>query len=224
MKLLKTIVFALFLAPFLWIIWAILADTGMLGSPAWIPDPLTPTLGADAVHTLRNFTGDWTMRMLVLTLVITPLRQLTGWNRLIRFRRMFGLFAFFYALLHFVAYVWLDKMFDFSVMLEDVAKRPYITAGFAAFLLLLPLAVTSTRKWISRLGGKRWQLLHRAVYIIAIAGTIHYFGMVKLDTRGPWRYAYAFVALLGVRAWHAIRQRPRSTPPVDGPYEKAMKA
>jgi sulfoxide reductase heme-binding subunit YedZ len=207
MKLLKTFVFIVCLAPFLWLIWAILADASLLGSPEWLPAQLVPTLGADPVDALRDFTGDWIMRLLVITLAITPLRQITGWNRLIRFRRMFGLYAFFYASLHFVTYLWLDKIFDFSEILKDIEKRPYITVGFAAFLLLLPLAVTSTRKWIARLGGKRWQLLHRSIYIIAAAAVIHYFGMVKLDTRYPWRYTYAFALLLGFRLYAAIRQR-----------------
>src|SRR5262245_13280660 len=150
MKALKVLVFAVCLAPFLWLVWAILADGELLGYPAWLPERFIPTLGADSVDALRDFTGDWIMRLLVATLAVTPLRQLTGWNRLVRFRRMLGLFAFFYTALHFVTYIWLDKMFDFSAMLEDVGKRPYITAGFGAFLLMLPLAVTSTRKWIAR--------------------------------------------------------------------------
>src|SRR5262249_44106980 len=175
MKLLKVVVFLFCLTPFLWLIWAILSDASLITTPEWAPASYVPTLGADAVNTLRDFTGDWIMRLLVITLAITPLRQLTGWNRLIRFRRMFGLYVFFYALLHFITYLWLDKMFDFEVILQDVGKRPYITAGFVAFLLLLPLAVTSTRKWIARLGGKRWQLLHRSIYVIAAASVIHYF-------------------------------------------------
>jgi sulfoxide reductase heme-binding subunit YedZ len=210
MKVLKPVVFVLCLAPFLWLIWAILADGELIGYPAWLPERLIPTLGADSVDALRDFTGDWIMRILVATLAITPLRQLTGWNRLIRFRRMLGLFAFFYTALHFITYLWLDKMFDFDEIIKDVAKRPYITAGFVALVLMLPLAVTSTRKWISRLGGKRWQTLHRTIYLIAIAATIHYFGMVKLDTTYPWRYTIVFAFLLAFRAWNVLRQRPSS--------------
>src|SRR5262245_18613047 len=190
-RLLKVAVFLVGLAPFLWLVWAIFNDA----------------LSADPVDNIRDFTGDWTMRFLMATLVISPLRQFTGWNAAIRLRRMLGLFAFFYVFLHFVTYLWLDKMFDFDAMLKDVQKRPYITAGFVGFVLFLPLAVTSTRKWISRLGGKRWQLLHRAIYLIAIASVIHYFGMVKLDTTYPWRYTWLTAGLLSVRLWQSFRRR-----------------
>jgi sulfoxide reductase heme-binding subunit YedZ len=222
MKILKTIVFVLCLAPFLWLIWAVLADGDLIGYPAWLPEQLVPSLGADPVDHLRDFTGDWIMRLLVATLAVSPLRQLTGWNRLIRFRRMLGLFAFFYTALHFITYLWLDKMFDFGVILEDVAKRPYITAGFVALVLMTPLAITSTRKWISRLGGKRWQLLHRSIYLIAIAATIHYFGMVKLVTTYPWRYTIIFAALLAFRGWNVLRQRQARTIALPEPSDSRL--
>src|SRR5262245_38269913 len=191
MKVLKPIVFVLCLLPFLLLTWAIFNDA----------------LSADPVDQIRDYTGEWTLRFLVVTLCISPLRQLTGWNAAIRFRRMFGLFAFLYSFLHFVTYIWLDKQFDYGRMLEDVAKRPYITAGVIAFVLLIPLALTSTRKWIGRLGGKRWQFLHRAIYLIAIAGVIHYFGMVKLDTTYPWRYTGALALLFAFRLWNVFRPR-----------------
>src|ERR1019366_342844 len=114
---------------------------------------------------IQHYTGDWAIRLIVATLAVTPLRKVLGLPDLIRFRRMIGLFAFFYACLHFAIYLWLDKDFEFQEMLKDVAKRPFITAGFAAFLCMAPLAITSTTGWIRRLGGKRWQLLHRLVYV-----------------------------------------------------------
>src|SRR5450432_1128026 len=141
--------------------------------------------------------------MVVVTLAVTPLRKLLHLPDLIRFRRMIGLFAFFYGLLHFMSWLWLDKLFNFSEMLKDVAKRPFITAGFAALLAMLPLAITSTTGWIRRLGGKRWQKLHRLIYFTGIAGVVHYYWLVKSDIRLPLLYGGLVAILLAYRigAW-----------------------
>lgn len=159
----------------------------------------TDRLGANPIEfVLRSF-GTWTLVMLMLTLSITPLRRLTGWNSLIRLRRMLGLFAFFYASLHFLTYAGVDQSFDLSAILRDVVKHPYITVGFACFLLLIPLAVTSTNAMQRRLGGKRWQQLHRLVYLIAIGGVIHYLWLVKKDITQPVLYGLVLAVLLGMR-------------------------
>lgn len=152
-------------------------------------------LTANPIEFVTHTTGDWTLRFLVITLAITPLRKILQLPELIRFRRMLGLFAFFYACLHFTTYLVLDKFFDFSEIGKDIAKRWYITVGFAAFVLLIPLAITSTKGWIRRLGGKRWQQIHRAVYISAIAGVIHYYWLVKSAVIKPLAYG-TIVALL----------------------------
>jgi len=156
-------------------------------------------LGANPLETIRDTTGIWTLRFLILTLTVTPLRRLTGRHSIIRLRRMLGLFAFFYAMLHFVSYVWLDQFFAFDSMIEDLEKRPFIMAGYASFGLLIPLAITSTRKWIARLGGRRWQLLHRLIYVSAAAGVVHYFWRVKLDVQRPILYGIILLVLLLLR-------------------------
>ena len=156
-------------------------------------------LGANPVEYITHQTGTWALRFLALTLAISPARKLLALPDLIRFRRMLGLYAFFYAYLHLVTYVWLDKFFDFAEMWKDVWKRPFITAGVTAFLLMLPLALTSTAGWIRRLGGRRWQMLHRLVYGSAIAGVIHYYWLVKSDVRAPLTYAAIFAVLFLVR-------------------------
>jgi sulfoxide reductase heme-binding subunit YedZ len=156
-------------------------------------------LGANPIEVITHATGDWIMRFLLITLAITPIRKLTGQLWLIRYRRMFGLFAFFYATLHFLTYIWLDKFFDLHEMLHDVAKRKFITVGFTGFVLLIPLALTSTKGWIRRLGGKRWQALHRLIYVSAIAGVIHYWWLVKADIHLPLEYAAILAVLLGYR-------------------------
>ena len=163
-----------------------------LGLLAW--QGLHGNLGANPIEVITHSTGDWTMRFLLITLSITPLRKLLGVPSLIRFRRMFGLYAFFYASLHFMTWLWLDKFFDWHEMVADVVKRRFITAGMLGFLLLIPLALTSTAGWIRRLGGKNWQRLHRLIYISALAGVIHYIWLVKADLRKPLQYA----AILGV--------------------------
>jgi methionine sulfoxide reductase heme-binding subunit len=157
-------------------------------------------LGANPIEVITHSTGDWTLIFLLITLAVTPLRKLTGQLWLIRFRRMFGLFAFFYSSLHFLTYIWLDKFFNVQEMLADVAKRRFITVGFSAFVLLIPLAITSTAGWIRRLGGRRWNLLHRLIYLSAIAGVVHYYWLVKADVRKPLEYAAVLALLLGWRA------------------------
>lgn len=159
----------------------------------------TGNLGANPIEVITHSTGDWTLIFLLVTLAVTPLRKLTGQLWLIRFRRMFGLFAFFYVCLHFLTYIWLDKFFDVHAMLADVAKRRFITVGFTGFVLLIPLAVTSTAGWIRRLGGRRWNLLHRLIYLSAMAGVIHYYWLVKADVRKPLQYATVLAVLLGYR-------------------------
>jgi sulfoxide reductase heme-binding subunit YedZ len=157
---------------------------------------LTAKLGANPVEFIQHTTGDWTLRFLVITLGITPLRKLLKLPDLIRFRRMLGLFAFFYACLHFLTYLGPDQSFDLAAMWKDVAKRPFITVGFTAFVLLIPLAITSTAGWIRRLGGRRWQLLHRLIYISAICGVIHYYWLVKSAVLRPLTYGAIVAALL----------------------------
>src|SRR5437870_4281299 len=162
-------------------------------------------LGANPIEAITHTTGDWTLRFLLATLAITPARKLLHLPSLIKFRRMLGLFAFFYACLHFTTYIWLDKFFNLHEMLADVAKRKFITVGFTAFVLLIPLAVTSTAGWIRRLGGKRWQALHRLIYVSAIAGVIHYLWLVKADIRKPLEYGAVLALLLGYRVVLWIR-------------------
>jgi sulfoxide reductase heme-binding subunit YedZ len=156
---------------------------------------LTNNLGANPVEFIQHATGDWTLRFLIFTLCITPFRKLLNLPDLIRFRRMLGLFAFFYVCLHFLTYLGPDQSFDLAGMWKDVAKRPFITVGFAGFVSLIPLAITSTTGWIRRIGGKRWQMLHRLIYFAAVCGVIHYYWLVKSDVRKPLFYG-ALVAIL----------------------------
>jgi sulfoxide reductase heme-binding subunit YedZ len=175
-----------------------LVPLGWLARRAWNQD-----LTANPVEYITHFTGDWTIRLVVATLTVTPLRKLLDRPGLIRYRRMIGLFAFFYGSLHFVTYLCVDKFFDFPAIAKDIGKRPYITVGFTAFVCLIPLAVTSTAGWIRRLGGKRWQRLHRLVYVTAVAAVIHYYWLVKSDIRLPALYGVLVAVLLGYRlgAW-----------------------
>ena len=153
-------------------------------------------LTANPVEFLQHKTGDWTLRFLIFALCVTPFRKVLNLPELIRFRRMLGLFAFFYASLHFLTYLGPDQSFNFAGMLKDVVKRPFITVGFTAFVLLIPLAITSTAGWVRRLGGKRWQALHRSIYICAILGVIHYYWLVKSDVREPLFYGFLVGILL----------------------------
>jgi methionine sulfoxide reductase heme-binding subunit len=164
-------------------------------------------LGANPIETITHGTGDWTLIFLLLTLSITPLRKLTRQYWLINFRRMIGLFAFFYGCLHLTTYVWLDKFFDVHEMLSDIGKRRFITAGMTAFALMIPLALTSTRWSIRKLGGKRWQALHRLIYFSAAAGVIHYIWLVKADKKKPLEYAVVLSVLILYRlaAWAGSR-------------------
>lgn len=166
------------------------------------------TLGANPIETLTHETGLWALRLLVATLAVTPLRRLLSWNGIVSVRRMLGLFAFFYASLHYLTYLWLDQFFSLQDILSDVARRPFITAGFAAFVLLVPLAATSTARMIRLLGGRRWRMLHRLAYVAAILGVVHYWWLVKADVRPPLAYAAVLSALLGFRvAWRAKEAR-----------------
>ena len=191
----KALVFAVCLAPL-----ALLSWRAIRGG-----------LGANPIEYITHFTGDWTLNFLVIVLAVTPLRKLLGIPELIRFRRMLGLFAFFYGLLHFTTYIWLDKFFDLSDIGKDVLKRPFITAGFTAFVLMIPLAITSTAGWIRRLGGARWQALHRLVYFSALAGVVHYYWLVKADVRLPLAYASAVGILLLYRVGAKVRNAKRAT-------------
>jgi sulfoxide reductase heme-binding subunit YedZ len=166
----------------------------------------TDRLGANPIEFVLRSLGTWTLTLLLVTLSVTPLRRLTGWNSLIRVRRMLGLFAFFYACLHFLTYAGVDQSFDLSAILADVVKHPYITVGFACFVLLIPLAATSTNAMQRRLGGKRWQQLHRLIYLIAVGGVVHYLWLVKKDITQPLLYGLVLAVLLGIRfAWRRRR-------------------
>jgi methionine sulfoxide reductase heme-binding subunit len=165
---------------------------------------------ANPLEFIQHATGDWALRFLVITLTITPLRQLLHLPELIRFRRMLGLFAFFYACLHFTTYLWFDKLFDVHEIWKDVYKRPFITVGFLAFTLLIPLAITSTAGWIRRLGGRRWRILHRAIYISAVCGVIHYYWQVKSAVIRPLTYAAIVGLLLAWRVGEWLLRRRRT--------------
>jgi sulfoxide reductase heme-binding subunit YedZ len=179
----KVVVFSASLVPLALLVWR-----------GWNND-----LSADPIAYITHRTGDWTLRFLVITLAITPLRKILRLPPLIRFRRMMGLFAFFYVCLHFTTWIWLDKSFVWSEMWKDVLKRRFITVGFTGFVLLIPLAVTSTAGWIRRMGGKRWQMLHRLVYATAVLGVVHYYWLVKSDVRKPLFYGFLVGILLAWR-------------------------
>lgn len=178
----------------------------------------TGGLGANPIEAISRDTGAWTLRLLLATLAITPLRRLSGRAGLIRYRRMLGLFAFFYACLHLLAYVVLDQFFAWHAIAADILKRPYLTVGALAFALLVPLALTSTQAMMRRLGGRRWQRLHRLVYPAAVLGVLHYLWLVKADLREPLLYAFALAILLLLRLplrWtrrtaHAVARAPKS--------------
>jgi methionine sulfoxide reductase heme-binding subunit len=197
----KPVVFVGALGPVAWLVWA----------------GLTGNLSVNPLSDLTNETGVWALRFLCLTLAITPLRRLTGWNGLVRFRRMLGLFAFFYGTLHFLVYTIADRFAGLEFpdgiaswttvrnlaasVGEDIYKRPFITIGFTTLMLLLPLAVTSTAGWIRRMGGKRWQRLHRLVYVAGVTGVVHYYWLVKADVSRPLAYAAVVAVLLGFRVY-----------------------
>ena len=165
-------------------------------------------LGANPIDTITRFTGSWSLFILLASLAVTPLRRVTGWNQLVRYRRMLGLFAFFYAMLHFSTYMILDLYFDFTAIAKDILKRPYITVGFSALVLMIPLAATSTSGMIRRL-GKRWQQLHYLVYVIAILGVVHFYWLVKSDISRPAQYGAVLALLLSFRLYHRWSAMPR---------------
>lgn len=189
----RVIVFVLALLPFLRLVYAVYQDA----------------LGANPLEFITRNTGDWALYFLCISLAITPLRKILEWHWLIRLRRMFGLYAFFYASLHFLTFLWFDHFFDVSDMWRDVIKRPFITVGFVAFVLLLPLALTSNQWMIRQLGGKQWQLLHRLVYLIAPLGVLHYFWMKagKNLLLQPLLFAALVSGLLGVRLYWRLQSR-----------------
>ena len=191
-----------------------LVSLACLAPAAWLAFRLVQgNLGANPAETLQLDTGIWALRFLILTLAVTPVRRLTGWNHVIRYRRILGLFAFFYACLHLAAYAVLDRYMDFSGVWEDVIERPFITAGMVALLAMLPLAVTSTNGWIRRL-GRRWQTLHRLIYVSAIAAAVHYLWKVKIMSGSPVYYALIVAALLGFRlVWGFRRRTPKRPQP-----------
>ncbi len=174
---------------------------------ALLRDAATGNLSAEPIEQITLLTGEWALRFLLFTLAVTPLRRISGWHWLIRFRRMLGLFAFFYASLHFLTYIVLDQFFGWSMIIEDIVKRGYILVGFATFCLLIPLAVTSTNGMMRRLGGKRWQRLHRLVYVAAVTAVIHFLWLVKADLGEPLYYALALALLLGYRIYASVRGR-----------------
>ena len=189
----KPVVFILCLLPLVMLLW----------------NGFTHGLGANPVEKITHRTGDWSLRFLLITLSVTPLRKMFGWNRLLRLRRMLGLFAFFYVCLHFATYLVFDHFFDIHEIIKDIIKRPYITVGFTGFVLLIPLAVTSTNNMRKRL-GKRWQQLHQLVYVIAVCGILHYLWLVKADILKPMIHAAILLALLIVRAVYQ-RKEQRTT-------------
>jgi sulfoxide reductase heme-binding subunit YedZ len=195
LKWLKAAVFALCLVP--------LARLAWLGTQHG--------LGANPIEYISRSTGWWTLCFLLITLGVTPLRRLTGWNWLLRLRRMLGLFAFSYVCLHFTTYIWLDQFFDWRSIVKDIGKRPFITVGFTAFLLLIPLAVTSTNAMVRRLGAKRWQRLHRAVYVIASLGVLHFWWLVKKDIREPLIFGTLLGLLFLARLIYLNRKAAAST-------------
>ena len=195
----KTLVHLLALTPLAILAWQF-HEVWQAGSDA---------LGADPVAEIEHRTGLWALRFLLITLAITPLRQLTGKPVLIRFRRMLGLYAFFYACLHLAVYLGLDLRGYWTQIFEEIVKRPYITVGFAAWLLLLPLAITSTKGWIKRL-GRNWARLHKLVYAIGVLAILHFWWLVKSDIREPLLYASLLALLLGWRAWKWLSQRRKA--------------
>lgn len=209
-RVVKPLLFALCLLPAGWLL------AGALG---WEHAPL----GANPVEKIQDTLGIWGLRLLLLTLTVTPLRDLAGWPRLLAFRRMLGLYAFFYIALHFLFYLFVDQAFDWRQMLADVARRPYITVGFTALVLLVPLAVTSTRGWMRRL-GRRWQRLHRLVYVATILGCVHFWWQVKADIREPLIYALAAAVLLGWRLRRHLRRRASGRQRGTLPFSAAEKS
>lgn len=187
----KPLVFVACLSPFLLLAW----------------DGYHDALSANPIDDITDATGTWTLRFLLITLAVTPVRKFTRWNWLLQFRRMFGLFAFFSVTLHFFTYIYLDQFFLWEEILNDIQQRPFIAAGFVSFVLMIPLAATSTDRITRWIGGKNWTRLHRLVYISAVGGVIHYLWLVKADTRSPLTYGAILATLLGVRLWYLVRRK-----------------
>jgi sulfoxide reductase heme-binding subunit YedZ len=192
----KVVLFVLCLVPLAWLGWRAYQQQ----------------LTANPIEFITHYTGDWIIRFLLITLAVTPLRKLFNQPQLARFRRMLGLFAFFYGCLHLMTWLWLDKFFDLSEMWKDVVKRRFITAGMTAFLLMLPLAITSTAGWVRRLGFVRWQRLHRLIYFSALAGVVHYYWLVKSDVREPLMYFGIWAVLMLYRLGVWLRTPHRAQP------------
>ena len=192
----KVVLFVLCLVPLAWLAWRAYQQK----------------LTANPIEFITHYTGDWIIRFLLITLAVTPLRKLFNQPQLARFRRMLGLFAFFYGCLHLMTWLWLDKFFDLSEMWKDVVKRRFITAGMTAFLLMLPLAITSTAGWVRRLGFVRWQRLHRLIYFSALAGVVHYYWLVKSDVREPLMYFGIWAVLMLYRLGVWLRSPHRAQP------------
>ncbi|HJR15695.1 MAG TPA: protein-methionine-sulfoxide reductase heme-binding subunit MsrQ [Gemmatimonadales bacterium] len=192
-RVVKPVLYFAAVLPFAWLLFALLSGLVM----------------GDEVKFMQHVTGDTALTCLMLTLAVTPLRRLTGWNELIKVRRLIGLTAFWYACLHLTTYLVFDQSLSIDEILRDIVKHPWVLVGFTAFLCLVPLAITSTTGWVRRLGGKRWQRLHRLVYVAAGAGVLHYLWLVKKDIQAPLLYGMVLLVLLGSRVWLA-RSRARS--------------
>ncbi|MDH5612190.1 MAG: sulfoxide reductase heme-binding subunit YedZ [Gammaproteobacteria bacterium] len=188
----KPFLFITCLVPLAWLVWGAMNDA----------------LGANPVETMTRETGEWVLRLLLITLTITPARKILHWPWLMKFRRMFGLFVFFYAVIHFMTYVWFDQFFDLNEIIKDIVKRPFITVGFAAFVMLIPLAVTSNKSMIRKL-KQNWVKLHKLVYVIAVLGVLHFVWLVKADYLQPFIYGVILLVLLSYRAY---QQRKNTTP------------
>jgi len=179
------------------------------------------TLGANPIEAVTRGLGNWALKLLLIALAVTPLRRLTGWSWLLRLRRTLGLFVFFYACLHLTTYLWLDQFFDWPAIGTDILKRPFIAAGMVTFALLVPLAITSSNAMVRRLGGRRWQELHRLIYPLAMVAVLHYTWMVKVDVRQPAIYGLILALLLGLRLkWYWRDLRQPSTAPTTYPRLK----
>ena len=188
----------------------LLASVGMLPLALLVAEALGGTLSPNPIEDITRATGLWTLRFVLITLAITPLGDLSGVDAIFRFRRMLGLFAFFYCSLHFLTYLWLDQFFDLQAILADVPKRPFITVGFASFVLMIPLAWSSTDRIVRWMGLRTWELLHRLVYASAVGGTLHYLWLVKADTRGPLLYGGVLSVLLAYRILKALGRRGKT--------------
>lgn len=187
----KTLLFIVCLLPLIYLVWGLLTDN----------------LGANPVETLTRSSGLWALRFLLITLLVSPVRCYTGLTAIVKYRRMLGLYAFFYASVHMLLYLGLDQLFDIQDIWKDIVKRPFITVGFISFVLLLPLAITSTNKMMKRLGGKRWKRLHRLIYLIATLSCIHFLMLVKADIREPVIYMILLSLLFFVRLFHSLSKK-----------------